>query len=124
VFSWEGAIAVAKDADEGRVGSHRFITCVPDPALATAEFLRSWLLTDEGMSYILEASPGAAGRNRTLGLKKLVAIPVPLPPLDAQQRLTRLSGHLADARQTQVNVAEELKSMLPAVLDLAFRGEL
>ncbi|HMN39643.1 MAG TPA: restriction endonuclease subunit S [Phycisphaerales bacterium] len=124
VFSWEGAIAVAKDEDEGRVGSHRFITCVPDPALATAEFLRSWLLTDEGMSFILEASPGAAGRNRTLGLKKLVAIPVPLPPLEAQQRLTQLSRHLADARQTQVTVAEELKSMLPAVLDLAFRGEL
>lgn len=124
VFSWEGAIAVAKDEDEGRVGSHRFITCVPDPALATAEFLRSWLLTDEGMSYILEASPGAAGRNRTLGLKKLMAIPVPLPPLEAQQRLTQLSRHLAAAQQTQTTVAEELKSMMPAVLDLAFRGEL
>lgn len=124
VFSWEGAIAVAKDEDEGRVGSHRFITCVPDPALATAEFLRSWLLTDEGMSYILEASPGAAGRNRTLGLKKLMVIPVPLPPLAAQQRLSQLSGRIAAARQTQVTVAEELKAMLPAMLDLAFRGEL
>lgn len=124
VFSWEGAIAVAQDADEGRVGSHRFITCVPDPTLATAEFLRSWLLTDEGMSHIHEASPGAAGRNRTLGLKKLMIIPVPLPPLEAQQRLTRLSGHIGAARQTQVTVAEELKSILPAMLDLAFRGDL
>lgn len=124
VFSWEGAIAVAQDADEGRVGSHRFITCVPDPDLATAEFLRSWLLTDEGMSFILEASPGAAGRNRTLGLKKLMVIPVPLPPLEAQKRLTQLSCYLASARQTQATVAAELKSMMPAVLDLAFRGEL
>lgn len=124
VFSWEGAIAVARAEDEGRVGSHRFITCVPDPGLATAEFLRSWLLTHEGMNFILEASPGAAGRNRTLGLKKLMAIPVPLPPLEAQQRLTDLSDHLAAARQTQTTVAEELKAMMPAMLDLAFRGDL
>ncbi len=67
VFSWEGAIAVVQDADAGRFGSHRFITCVPNPSLATAEFLRCWFLTTEGMSHILEASPGAAGRNRTLG---------------------------------------------------------
>lgn len=29
VFAWEGAIAVAQPEDTGRVGSHRFITCVP-----------------------------------------------------------------------------------------------
>src|ERR1700685_1830579 len=29
VFAWEGAIAVAQPEDEGRFGSHRFITCVP-----------------------------------------------------------------------------------------------
>lgn len=31
VFAWEGAVAVAKPEDAGRVGSHRFITCVPKP---------------------------------------------------------------------------------------------
>lgn len=124
VFSWEGAIAVVQDADGGRFGSHRFITCVPDPALATAEFLRCWLLTEEGMAHILEASPGAAGRNRTLGLKKLMAIPVPVPPLSAQRKLSELSAKVAAARQLQDSVADEMRNLMPALLDRAFSGAL
>jgi len=124
VFSWEGAIAVVQEVDRGRFGSHRYITCVPKPDLATPEFLRSWLLTDAGMAYILEASPGAAGRNRTLGLKKLMAIPVPVPPIDAQRRLSRLSAAVATARESQETVTRELDSLVPALLDQAFRGEL
>ena len=124
VFSWEGAIAVVRDADAGRFGSHRFITCVPNPTLATAEFLRCWLLTAEGMAYILEASPGAAGRNRTLGLKKLMAIRVPVPPLAAQKKLSELSGKVAAARQVQDTVADEMRNLMPALLDRAFKGAL
>lgn len=124
VFSWEGAIAVAQDVDAGRVGSHRFITCLPDSTLATAEFLRCWYLSDEGMSYVWGASPGAAGRNRTLGLKKLMAIPVPVPPIEAQLSLTKLSERVASARQSQTAVSLDLEAMIPAILDRAFRGEL
>ena len=124
VFSWEGAIAVVRDTDAGRFGSHRFITCVPNPTLATVEFLRCWLLTAEGMAHILEASPGAAGRNRTLGLKKLMAIPVPVPPLAAQKKLSELSGKVAAARQVQDTVADEMKNLMPALLDRAFSGAL
>lgn len=124
VFSWEGAIAVVQEGDAGRFGSHRFITCVPDPAFATAEFLRCWLLTEEGMAHILEASPGAAGRNRTLGLKKLMVIPVPVPPLEGQKRLSELCRKVTAARQVQDSVAGELKHIMPALLDRAFSGDL
>jgi len=31
VFAWEGAVAVALPEDEDRVGSHRFLSCVPAP---------------------------------------------------------------------------------------------
>lgn len=124
VFSWEGAIAVVQEADAGRFGSHRFITCVPNPTLATAEFLRCWLLTEEGMAHILEASPGAAGRNRTLGLKKLMAIPVPVPPLEEQRKLSELCLKAAQARQLQDSVTGELKLILPSLLDRAFSGDL
>ena len=71
VFAWEGAVAVAQPEDDGRVGSHRFLTCVPAPETATVEFLRFYFSTPEGLQKLGEASPGGAGRNRTLGLKKL-----------------------------------------------------
>jgi type I restriction enzyme S subunit len=48
VFAWEGAIALASAADHGRVGSHRFLTCVPDPRRATSHFLLYYFLTPEG----------------------------------------------------------------------------
>ena len=70
VFSWEGAIAVVQAEDKGRFGSHRFITCVPDPKRSTAEFLCHWFLSEKGLADIRAASPGAAGRNKTLGIKK------------------------------------------------------
>ena len=44
VFAWEGAVAVAKAEDAGRVGSHRFIACVPKEGIATANFLCFYFL--------------------------------------------------------------------------------
>lgn len=83
VFSWEGAIAVARPEDHGRVGSHRFISRVPQPGVVTAKFLCFHFLTEAGLQQIGYASPGSAGRNRTLGLKALDAIKVPVPPYKA-----------------------------------------
>ena len=94
VFAWEGAVAIAQPEDDGRVGSHRFLTCVPDPNTATADFLRFYFLTPEGLSKLGDASPGGAGRNRTLGLKKLDAITVPTPPLVRQRWFDRLQGQV------------------------------
>jgi type I restriction enzyme S subunit len=124
VFSWEGAIAVAQPEDKGRFGSHRFITCVPDPTKATAEFLCHWFLTDEGMAHIRAASPGAAGRNRTLGIKKLMAIPVPLPPLTKQQEFSALRRQILAARALHKDLPAELDALQAALLDQAFRGQL
>lgn len=124
IFSWEGAIAVSQPEDAGRFGSHRFITCVPNPEKATAEFLCHWFLTDEGMAHIRAASPGAAGRNRTLGIKKLMAIPVPLPPLAKQQEFSALRRQILAARALHKDLPEELDALQSSLLDQAFRGDL
>jgi type I restriction enzyme, S subunit len=69
VFAWEGAIAVARSQDFRRFGAHRFITCVPKKDKATSRFLCFYFLTNEGLELIGAASPGGAGRNRTLALR-------------------------------------------------------
>ena len=43
-----------------------------------------YFLTPEGLEKIDKASPGGAGRNRTLGLKALGRIEVPVPALHHQ----------------------------------------
>ena len=124
VFSWEGAIAVVKPKDKDRFGSHRFITCVPYPDRATSEFLCYWFLSEEGLADIRAASPGAAGRNKTLGIKKLEAIEVPLPPIGQQIELGKLIKKIQQARELHCQTAMSREAFMPSLLDQAFRGEL
>ncbi|EKF9233264.1 restriction endonuclease subunit S [Vibrio cholerae] len=124
VFAWEGAIAVVKKEDEGRVGSHRFITCLPKSGVVTADFLCFYFLTTEGLEKIQAASPGGAGRNRTLGLKKLENIEVPVPDYDKQLWFNQLQSYVEKIKQAQSENATELEALMPSILDKAFKGEL
>ena len=118
VFAWEGAVAVAADTDSGRVGSHRFLTCTPQAA--TASLLRYFFLTEEGLRLLGEASPGGAGRNRTLGLKALDAIQVPVPSLDAQRWFDTVQHKAASIRATHAAASADLAALLPTLLAEAF----
>ncbi|MBL6938118.1 MAG: restriction endonuclease subunit S [Alphaproteobacteria bacterium] len=120
VFAWEGAVAVASAADHGRLGSHRFLTCVPDPRRATSNFLLYYFLTLEGTERLGAASPGGAGRNRTLGLKGLESIVVPAPSLDAQLWFDELQQKAVGVHVGQSDVAGELARLIPALLHQAF----
>jgi type I restriction enzyme S subunit len=124
VFAWEGAIAVAQPEDGGRYGSHRFITCVPNSGVSTPEFLCFYFLTEDGLRKIGEASPGGAGRNRTLGLTKLTEIEVPVPEYDKQVWFNRLQAKVAAMLAAQKDAESELDALLPSILDKAFKGEL
>lgn len=120
VFAWEGAVAIAQPADSGRVGSHRFLTCVPEPATATADFLLFYFQTPEGLQRLGEASPGGAGRNRTLGLKKLEAIEVPVPPLETQRWFDRLQAKARRIRTIRAASARDADTLIPALLHEVF----
>lgn len=120
VFAWEGAVAIAREADDGRVGSHRFLTCLPDPGTITNDFLRFHFLTPEGLRKLGEASPGGAGRNRTLGLKKLAAIEVPVPPIDRQRWFDRLQRQVHEIEAMHKCITRDVDSLIPALLHREF----
>lgn len=122
VFAWEGAVAVAQPEDDGRVGSHRFLTCVPAPETATVQFLRFYFSTPEGLQKLGEASPGGAGRNRTLGLKKLESLHVPVPPIGRQHWFDRLQTKAHEARTIRANTAQDVEALIPAMLHEIFDG--
>lgn len=123
VFAWEGAVAVARPHDHGRVGSHRFLTCVPKEGLATSGFLCFHFLTDRGLDQLGKASPGGAGRNRTLGLKTLEEIPVPVPSFEKQLWFESLLDKIDSLKLMQAETDPELDALLPSILDKAFRRE-
>jgi type I restriction enzyme S subunit len=124
VFAWEGAVAVAKGEDFGRFGSHRFITCVPQKGLSTPEFLCFYFLTNEGLEKMGQASPGGAGRNRTLGLEALSEIEVPVPPIEHQIWFGLLQAKVESLKKHQDQTLAELDGLMRSILDKAFKGEL
>lgn len=117
VFAWEGAIAVTQPEDAGRVGSHRFISCVPHDGLTTAEYLRYYFLTDEGMTKIRDASPGGAGRNRTLGLSKLMDLDVPIPSIEVRKFFVDLLRLMNASRLIRSQELIENESVVPALVN-------
>lgn len=124
VFAWECAVAVVKPEDAGRVGSHRFITCVPLPKVATTPFLYFHFTTEQGLHDLGDASPGGAGRNRTLGLKNLAAIRVPVPSYAKQVVFAHLWEKVETTRRLQAELKADLAAYVPSILAKAFRGEL
>lgn len=124
VFAWEGAIAVAQEEDRDRVGSHRFITYVPHEGVSTSEFLCHHFLSERGIEDIRAASPGSAGRNRTLGLKKLEQINVPVPDHQEQKRFAEVAKRRRTIRRECATIENDLKVFQSALLAKAFRGEL
>jgi type I restriction enzyme S subunit len=89
VFAWEGAIAVASPAENGMIGSHRFMTFVAlDDRIDTG--WAAWFFRSEpGLELIGRASPGSAGRNRTLSIDRFGALEIPLPNIEVQWRVAK-----------------------------------
>jgi type I restriction enzyme S subunit len=115
VFAWEGAVAVAQPHDSGRIGSHRFLSCVPRSGLATAEFLRFYFLTEAGLEQLRTASPGGAGRNRTLGLNTLGRISVPVPAYAQQIGFDKLQSQFSKVTCLRAEVDQKLAALLSSV---------
>ena len=123
IKAWEGAFAVAGPDDHGRVGSHRYLTCVPVDGLATAEFIWFYLQTHEGISKVQTASPGSADRNRTLGQSALEAITVPTPPIERQHWFNSIQTKAREARAIRASTAQDVEALIPAMLDEIFNGK-
>jgi type I restriction enzyme S subunit len=90
VFAWEGAVALATDAEQGFVGSHRFMTYVAlDPDAVDVRYLRYLFTSEMGLELLCKASPGSAGRNRTLAIDRFESIELPLPDIAEQRQIVR-----------------------------------
>ena len=120
IKAWEGAFAVAGPDDDGRFGSHRYLTCVPVDGVLSSHFLNFYLQTREGLEKVQAASPGSADRNRTLGQSRLDAITVPVPSLEAQNWFDRIHTKAHEARSIRAKTAGDIEALIPAMLHELF----
>lgn len=124
-FAWEGAVALAGKTEDGLFGSVRYLTFRVNEEICSPRYLLTYMKTPEAIAQLAKISPGSAGRNRVLSVKRLKEVLVPVVPLDAQKWLNDELQAAVDAlRGLQAETAAELDALLPAILDRAFRGEL
>lgn len=90
VFAWEQAVSKTTRNEVGMIGSHRFPMYRPVDSKIDVDYLIAYMLTKRGKDLLEAASPGGAGRNRTLGQDRFMKSKLLLPPSDEQYRIAEI----------------------------------
>lgn len=90
VFAWEQAIGKTKQSEVGMISSHRFPMYRPVNDRVDVDYLISYFLTKRGTDILEAASPGGAGRNKTLGQDRFLKSKIVLPPIEDQQKIAAI----------------------------------
>jgi type I restriction enzyme, S subunit len=87
VFAWEQAVAKTTSKEVGMIASHRFPMYEPIENKSNLEYLLYFFLTKKGKALLELASPGGAGRNKTLGQKEFENLKFLIPPSTEQEKI-------------------------------------
>ena len=90
VFAWEQAIGKTTQSEVGMIGSHRFPMYRPVNDRVDIDYLISYFLTKRGTDILEAASPGGAGRNKTLGQDRFLKSKIVLPPIEDQRKIAAI----------------------------------
>src|SRR5690606_39170623 len=113
VFAWEMAVAKTTKNEMGLIASHRFPMYRPKNDILDLDFILYFFLRNRG-KYILElASPGGAGRNKTLGQKEFAKSKVTIPTnIEEQQKIATFLASVdkkIDQLQQKKHLLEQYK---------------
>lgn len=87
VFAWEQAVAKVTHEEKGMIASHRFPMYLAKEGLVSIDFMLNFFLTKTGKNLLNLASPGGAGRNKTLGQKEFENLKIRHPVLEEQTKI-------------------------------------
>lgn len=90
VFAWERAVARTTYKDKGMIASHRFPMYRVKSDKLNLDYAVIYFLSERGKQTMEFASPGGAGRNRTLGLDRFMKSQIILPPVDKQIEIVKI----------------------------------
>jgi type I restriction enzyme, S subunit len=128
IKAWEGAITVSTGRDDRYIASNRFLSYLPiDAEEVDTRYLSYFFLSQAGLPLIERASPGAADRNRTLGIEAFENLKVPLPDFGIQRstadRLDCLHKRRHEASEHAKKAVPLIKALHSAVCRVNGRTE-
>ncbi|MCC5906734.1 MAG: restriction endonuclease subunit S [Balneolaceae bacterium] len=120
VFAWEQAIAKTTSKEVGLIASHRFPMYRPKKDAAYLDFIHYFFLTNRG-KYLLEmASPGGAGRNKTLGKTRFMELSFRVPNAKEQKKVAHFLSTVDKKIQQLKRKKELLKKYKSGVIQKLF----
>jgi type I restriction enzyme S subunit len=120
IQAWEGAVALADEADETAVCSSRFYPYVPRAdSDVSLHYLFEFFRSSIGQQIMREKSSGTQVRNKLLSRSGIEAALIPLP-LRKQQ--VRIANHLDSLARSTPAASLDLASRAHAVAEQAFLG--
>jgi type I restriction enzyme, S subunit len=108
VFAWEQAVAKTTNKEIGMIASHRFPMYSPIATQSNLDYLLHFFLTRKGKSLLELASPGGAGRNKTLGQKEFENLKFLIPDVAEQ---TKISAFIT-AVDEKLSLLKQKKNLL------------
>lgn len=129
VFAWERAVARTTKKEVGMIASHRFPMYKPKEDILNLDFITYLFKTKKGQCLLEMASPGGAGRNKTLGQKEFDNLSVKLPSLQEQQRianfLTKVDNLIEKQNEKVNNLEDYKKGMMQKIFsqEIRFKDE-
>lgn len=90
VFAWEHAIAKTTLNEVGLIASHRFPMFKPVLDKLDLDYLLHFFKSQKGKDLLGLASPGGAGRNKTLGQSEFLKLKIPVPNIKEQKIISEV----------------------------------
>jgi len=107
VFAWEQAIGKTTIKEVGLIGSHRFPMYRPLKGRVDLDYILQFFMTIRGKAILEEASPGGAGRNKTLGQERFAKSLLILPSFTEQQKIVKILNHCDAVISLKQQLVEE-----------------
>jgi type I restriction enzyme, S subunit len=123
VFAWEQAIAITTKNHIGMIASHRFPMFKPLPNKLNLEYILYFFKSPRGKQMLVNASPGGAGRNKTLGQNEFLNQILNLPAVDEQTAIAQVL-QTADKEITLLRAkADKLREQKKGLMQMLLTGK-
>ncbi|OVE68235.1 hypothetical protein CCS79_09980 [Clostridium diolis] len=124
VFAWERAIARTTENEIGMIASHRFPMYKPKEEILDLDYITYFFKTNKGKSLLELASPGGAGRNKTLGQKEFDNLNIILPEVEEQKKIAVFLSILDIRIEKQQGKVEALEEYKKGIMQKIFSHEI
>jgi len=125
VFAWETAVAKTTKNELGFIASHRFPIYKPKENVLDLDFITYLFRSSRGKYLLNLASPGGAGRNKTLGQKEFGEIEVIIPKnIKEQKKIAEIIMTWDRAIELKEKIIEQKEEQKKGLMQKLFTGEL